>query len=378
MRDKILLVLYFFGLISLFLYSYTQVDLGLTLSRNPTINFLQKQFQFVGFFERPLSTYLYVSILILFSVLYIIFLRSAKKGHVTRKQFLLLIGSSALVLNFAYPAFSYDFFNYIFYGKIITFYHQNPYLRTALDFPKDPMLLFMHWTHNTYSYGPFWLMLTVPLSFIGHNIFTVNLFLFKSLMTTNFLGTVYFVHKFTKDKFKTLLFALSPLVIFESLVSSHLDIVMMFFAIWSFYLLTNKKYFLSIVLLILSIGIKFATFFLLPVYLYVLFKKGKVDWEKMITYSTVLMLLSVVASSFRTNFQPWYLLDVLPFAALSNKSFIRIPAVISSILIPLTYVPFLNLGNWDNPVPSILFYLNASVVVLCVLAILIKSRKIHL
>lgn len=378
MKDRILLALFIFGLISLFLYSYTQVDLGLTLSRNPAVNFLQKQFQFVGFFERPLSTYLYVSILTLFAVLYIIFLRSAKKGHLTRKQFLILILSSAIILNFAFPAFTYDVFNYIFDARILTFYHQNPYLHKALDYPGDSMLQFMHWTQRTYPYGPVWLGLTAPLSLIGKGLFVPTLFLFKGMMTVFFLGTVYFIQRISKDRLSVLLFALSPLVIFEALVSSHLDIVMMFFAVWSFFLLKQKVYLLSIFFLLFSIGIKFATVFLLPVYLYVLFKKGKVDWEKMVLYSAVLMLASVVASSFRTNFQPWYLLDVLPFAVLSKKSYVQIPVVISSILIPLTYFPFLNLGNWDKPVPMMLFYLNISVVVLCILSILIKSRKIHL
>src|SRR5581483_425659 len=327
MKDRILSALFIFGLISLFLYSYTQVDLGLTLSRNPAVNFLQKQFQFVGFFERPLSTYLYISILVLFSVLYIIFLRSAKKGHVTRKQFLLLIGSSAVILNFAYPAFTYDVFNYIFDARILTFYHQNPYLHKALDFPGDPMLQFMHWTQRTYPYGPVWLGLTAPLSVIGKGLFIPTLFLFKGMMTIFFLGTAYFIQRISKNKFSVLLFAISPLVIFESLVSSHLDIAMMFFAVWSFFLLKKRIYLLSIFFLLFSIGIKFATVFLLPVYLYVLFKRGKVDWEKMVTYSAVLMLASVIASSFRTNFQPWYLLDVIPFAALSSKFYIKTPII---------------------------------------------------
>lgn len=378
MKDKLLLVLYFFGLISLFLYSYTQVDLGLTLSRNPTINFLQKQFQFVGFFERPLSTYLFVTILILFSVLYIIFLRSAKKGHLTGKQFLLLIVSSAVILNFAFPAFTYDVFNYIFDARILTFYHQNPYIHKALDYQGDPMLQFMHWTQRTYPYGPVWLGLTAPLSVLGRGLFIPTLFLFKSFMTLLFLGTVYFIQRVSGNKLSTILFALSPLVITESLVSAHLDIAMMFFAVWSFFTLKQKMYPLSIILLFISIGVKFATVFLLPVYFYVLFNRKKLDWEKVNLYSTVLMLLSVVASSIRTNFQPWYLLDVLPFAVLSNKSYIRIPVVISSILIPLNYVPFLNLGNWNNPVPSILFYLNSFVILLCIVAFLLKSRKIHL
>ena len=42
--------------ICLFLYSYTQVDLNLTLSRASTVQTIQKAFQYIGFYNRPVST----------------------------------------------------------------------------------------------------------------------------------------------------------------------------------------------------------------------------------------------------------------------------------------------------------------------------------
>src|SRR3989344_6033381 len=100
-RDKLLFFLYSFALVSLFLFSYTQVDLNLTLSRSPFILNIQKFLQYIGFFQRPLATILFGSISILLFVLYIIFLRGAKKNHITKKEATFLIILTVVILTFS-------------------------------------------------------------------------------------------------------------------------------------------------------------------------------------------------------------------------------------------------------------------------------------
>ena len=238
---------FLFVIVCLFLYSFTQVDLSLTLSQVSIWQTIQKSFAQVGYFNRPLSTGLYVFILILMFAYYIYFLTQAYRKKIKIKDIGIVVCFSAVILAFSYNAFSYDLFNYIFDAKIITFYHENPYFQRALDYPLDPMLSFMHWTHRLYPYGPFWLVLTVPLSFIGMNVFLVTFFLFKFLVAGFYLGSVYLIYKINKkinkgyEAFNTILFALNPLVIIESLVSGHNDIAMIFFALLGIYLYIIKK-----------------------------------------------------------------------------------------------------------------------------------------
>lgn len=380
-RDKLLFFLYFFALVSLFLFSYTQVDLNLTLSKIPAILNAQRFLQYIGFFQRPLATLLFSLISVLLFVLYFIFLRAGVKDHIKIKEVSFLIILTAIILTLSFNAFSYDLFNYIFDAKIITHYHLNPYMHTALDFPGDPMLLFMHWTHRLYPYGPTWLLETVPLSFLGFGFFLSTLFLFKALATAGFLGTVYFISKILKkispanEKFGILFFALNPLVIIEGLVSGHNDISMMFFAMWAFYCLINKKYTASFLLLILSSGVKFATILLLPIFIYVFWKKGNVNWEKIFLYSIILMIFAVVIASVRTTFQPWYMLYVLSLVALVGKRYV-LPTIIISMLGVFYYVPFLYLGNWDNPIPAILFWSTTASIIVIITIIGSKYRKI--
>jgi hypothetical protein len=180
----------------------------------------------------------------------------------------------------SYNAFSYDLFNYIFDAKIVTFYNQNHYIHKALDFPGDPMLSFMRWTHRVYPYGPLWLALTVPVSFVGSQIFIITFFLFKFLMGGFFLLTVWSIGKIaTKLKLSNVLlpiaaFALNPFVLAESLVSAHNDIVMMGLGMFGVYFLLKRDYIKGGVLLIFSAGVKFVT--LVSAILYIilsLFKK---------------------------------------------------------------------------------------------------------
>ncbi len=367
-RFKILAIGYVIVAICLFFYSFTQVDLGLTLSQWSYWQVFQKFFQHIGYFDRPLSTGFYITIITLLFIFYGIFLYKAHKNILKEKSIWKLIFVISTILFFAYNAFSYDLFNYIFDAKIVTFYHQNPYQHRAFDYPGNPMLGFMHWTERTYPYGPVWLLATIPFSFSGFRLLLPTIMLFKGIEFVSFLGTVFFLEKILQKispqnvLFGTILFAFNPLVLIEGLVSAHNDMFMMFLGVFSLYLLIQKKYAFSFLTLLLSIGVKFATVFLIPIYGLIEFfilKKKKINYELIFLITTAIMILPVIFATLRITYQPWYLLYVLPFAALSvKKYFIVIPVFVMSLFSLFDYIPFLYTGNWNTPIPTILFYLH--------------------
>ena len=365
---------YLASVVGLFLYSFTQIDLGLTLSEVSIWQDAEGFFKNIGYFQRPLSSFLFTSIVFLLFTFYFLIIYAVHKKKISKSAIWLLIILTTIILNFSYNAFSYDLFNYIFDAKIVTHYGQNPYFHKALDFPGDPMLGFMHWTHRVFPYGPVWLGLTTPLSFLGLQFFLPTFFLFKTLMSLSFLGTAYFIGKILRkvnpndEVFGVAFFALNPLVIMESLVSSHNDIVMVFLAMQALYLLMTKKYVRSLIMLTLSVGIKFATALLIPVILivYLFQKKEKsIDWKKVFSAIAIIMIIPIILASVRTNFQPWYLLYFLPFASLvAKKYYFLIPSITISLFSSLQYLPFLYTGNWDRPIPTILFWMTTSSVIL--------------
>lgn len=361
MLKKLFLPLWIIGSSLLFFYSFTQVDLSLTLSKASIFQTVERGFQYVGWFNRPLSTYLYIAVFAFLFFLYIWTVKLVSQKKLARKTVWIAIFIISSILALSYNAFSYDFFNYIFDAKIVTFYHQNPYLFKALDFPGDPMLSFMHWTHRIYPYGPSWLMLTVPLSFIGSNIFILTFYLFKLMTALFFLLTVWSIERIGKIlKFENILlpvvaFAFNPFILSESLVSAHNDIVMMGLALYATSLILDKQTVRGSLVYILSAALKFATGFSFIGFLVLLVMRKT---KYLIEVSVILMIIAVLAASLRTNFQPWYLLLVMPFAVLlSAKSFVRYPVFILSIACVAYYIPYLYTGNWDNPIPLVLNYI---------------------
>ncbi len=375
MSKKFFLPLWITGALLLFFYSFTQVDLSLTLSKASIFQTIEKSFQYVGWFNRPVSTYLYIAVFAILFFLYLATIRLVSKNKLSRKKIWLAIFIVTGILTLSYNAFSYDLFNYVFDAKIVTFYHQNPYIHKALDFPNDPMLSFMRWTHRVYPYGPIWLGLTIPLSFVGANIFIVTVYLFKIMIASFFLLTVWSIERIGKTlKFENVLlpvvaFAFNPFVLSESLVSAHNDIVMMGLALYATSLLMDKKTVKGSVVYILSIGLKFATAFSFAGYiLLLLFKKTKYVIEA----SIILSIVAVIVASMRTNFQPWYLLYVVPFAVLLiGKRYARYPLYIFSTASVIYYIPFLYSGNWNDPIPMILNTIVIGATVLSIVTILI-------
>lgn len=365
---SLLLSFYFLSIAALFFYSYTQVDLSLTLSKASLYQTVEKGFQYIGYFQRPLSTNLYIIIIALLTTGYIWLLFVARKGRLSVAMFWKITLLCTIILTFSYNAFSYDLFNNIFDAKIITHYHQNPFIKTALDFPHDPMLSFMHWVQRPYPYGPIMLVFTVPLSYIGLQYFLPTFFLFKIVNGVLFLGIIYFLRKIIlivhkkEDTFTLVLFALNPLVLIEALVSAHNDIAMLFLALWGIYLLLKKKWLLAGVLILLSALTKQVSVFLFaPVFVYMIseifFKKHFLSLQKFLWFCVFAMTAGLFYVLTQREFQPWYLLWILPFLVLVQQSKLLISFIIGiSVGALLRYVPFLYLGNWDGIAIPIRFW----------------------
>jgi hypothetical protein len=357
----------------------------LTLSRVSIWQKIEKAFMYLGYFQRPLSAAVYLFILGLLFVFYFLILGIAKKGKLKKKYLWRLIILTVVILFLSYPAFSHDIFNYIFDAKIVAFYNQNPYQVKPLDFPDDPMTRFMHWTHRPSVYPPLWIGLSILPFVLGFGIFLFQLLAFKALMVGFYLGTIWLIWRISavvepKEKILNVaLFAFNPLVLAESLVSAHNDGVMIFFALAAFYLLLKRKLVFSLLSWLFSIGIKYITVVLLPVFALAAWEQirvKKVDYQKLIIGAILFIFLAILVTTYRIGFQPWYLLWVLPFLALKAKErfYLWLPIGLSVGSL-LRYAPFLYFGHWDPPVPTIKLWLTVLPVALGFLIFLFGKEK---
>ena len=347
---KIFLILYSLFLLFLTIFSYTFVD--------PNLIYLKSVYTGFAFDKRVFAGIFYILFIFLFFIFHISFFILAKKNKLTFNNLKFLIFTTTGILFLSYPAMlSFDIFNYIATAKVLYLYHENPYIIMPIEFVGDPMLLFMHAANKTALYGVSWLLLTSIPYVLGIGNFILTLFSFKLFVSFFYLGAILLIWKISKNKFSVILFALNPLVIIETLVSGHNDIVMMFLVLFSFFLVMKKKIWLAILFFISSIFIKYATLFLIPVFLYLLWKvyvKEKIAWDKIYLISFLLMFLAFISAPIREEIYPWYAIWFLTFVFLiPERKIIIYTSLAFSFSLLLRYIPFMLLGTYFDPTPQI-------------------------
>ncbi len=373
MKFQILRLSYVIASIVLFLYSYTQVDLSLTLSSAGLVQTIQKAFQHVGFYQRPLSTALFVGVIGLWFILYLLAIRAVDKGYVGLSSLWNIVSVITALLVFSYPAFSYDLFNYVFTAKTVLVYHKNPYEVIPLQFAGiDPLIAVMRWTHLPSAYTPVWIGLTLPAYLLGFGKFLLVVWNLKLLVAAFYLMAVRGVQKIletvepTKVGLGMAIFALNPLVVIESLVSAHNDVAMMAIAVWTILFFCQKKHFVSWLTLALSVAIKLMTVTLVPVLF--LARRKAVDWR---TWSSAAILLGFFVVLSRREPLPWYGVWFMPFVALlPSKRWLAIVAGSYCLALLLRYAPYLYFGNWNAPVPILKWWVSVVPVVLGVMIVI--------
>src|SRR5579872_3286858 len=240
-------------------FSYLFIDPGLFYLRSIFTNFFQ--------LDRISTTILFCLFLVISFGFYAYCLRFVSTGKLLLKEVIILLAVTIGILLFSYPAMvSFDIFNYIATAKVSFFYHENPYLIMPIEFPGDPLLLFMHAANKTALYAPIWILLTAIPYLAGFGNFLVTLFFFKVFVVLFFTATLFLMWRMGKSVKQLVWFGLNPLVIFEVVVGGHNDIVMLFFLLLTVFLLYKSQKGKSIVFFILSIGIKYATLILTPLF----------------------------------------------------------------------------------------------------------------
>lgn len=339
---NLLLLSYFIFLLLITFFSYLFVD--------PNLLYLRTVYSGFVFDNRFLTSALFAILAFVFFGFYFVFIFLFKKGEILEKDLKIAIAISFAVLFFSYPAMlSFDIFNYFATAKILFFYRENPFVMMPIEFTGDPLLLFMHAANKVALYGPFWIALTGISYSLSFGNFLIALFTFKLLAALFYLATLFIISKISKSILPVFLFGLNPLVLIETLVSGHNDIVMIFLALFSFFLLSKRKLSLSILFFVLSILIKYATLFLLPVFLFVFWKSIRekpVEWEKVFYISSFSMLLLFLLSPLREEIYPWYALWFLPFSFLvPNRKLLLYISIALSFGLLFRYVPFMLSGT---------------------------------
>ena len=140
-------------------------------------------------------------------------------------------------------------------------------------------------------------------------------------------------------------YAINPLILIESLVSPHNEVVMLTLVLLSIYLLVLSKKFFSLILLALSVSIKYFSVVLLPIYLLV----GSDNWGQIFKAGFYLWLFSLIPAVILREPYSWYIVPVIGLAALCQSSkFIPKFSLALSAATLLRYWPFIYLGEYSS------------------------------
>lgn len=326
----------------LVLFSYLFIDKNFLY-----LNFLYNNFSS----HRLLLTVIYLLFLVILFTFYYYLARRTENRKINMDTVKKIMAITSSILLLSYPAMlSYDIFSYIAYAKVFTVYHENPYIIMPYQFLHDPILQFTRYANLTLQYGPSWLFLSVIPYVLGFNHYLLILFNFKLLAVLFYLGTAYLIFRLSNKLLSVVLFALNPLVLLQILVSGHNDIVMMFFAILSYFLVQKKHYFLALLTLLISIGVKFITVLLIPIILYAIYqqmKKKSINWPHLYLYSGILMTVAFLLSFIHREIYPWYVVWMLVFSVLipERKLFFYMTIALSITML-LTDIPDMLMGTY--------------------------------
>lgn len=346
--NLVLLIGYSALLFGFSIFSYAFVD--------PNLFPLKKFYTGFTSANRDITTFLYILFITLFYLFYLIFLFKTRKTTPDTTFLKKLVPITIAILLFSYPAMlSYDIFNYMITAKVTFLYKENPYIVMPIEFLSDPNLVFTRAANKIALYGPSWILLTlIPFSLGLQNIIA-TIFSFKLFITAFYIATVWLLWKLSRNTNSLALFVLNPLVIIETLVSAHNDIVMMFFALLAFYFTKKRNIFIGLIMLFVSILIKYATIILLPVFLYAAYNAWqgrKISWDNVYLWAAISMFVVFLTAPLREEIYPWYVIWVLTFVSLiSQKKFLLSFTIALSFGALLRYLPVLYTGSYFGITP---------------------------
>ncbi|MCR4325017.1 MAG: hypothetical protein NUV69_05010 [Candidatus Curtissbacteria bacterium] len=349
------------------IFSYSYVDLNLTLSQNPLALSIISTLQQLGYFNRQSATFIFIFSITTVFCFFAYNLWLFKKGKISANYLKVATIGNTIILIFAYPFLSSDIFNYMFDAKIITQYHANPYTHKPLDFPSDEWIRFMRWVHRYSPYGPLWLVMSTIPSILGFGKFITTLFAFKISIGIFHLVNSYLIYrilKITNPKallLGTAFYAMNPLFLIEGVANGHNDLILATFLLASIFLFTSKRYSLSLITLLAGALVKYIPILNLPWLIWAKLTKQK-NVEKLIFLNLLTMIAFTIifsttkistpfvsSGATQVQFQPWYLFWTVPYVSLLAKKELILAAFIVCYGAMLRYLPFLYYGDWSQP-----------------------------
>ena len=268
------------------------------------------------FFAYKVSRIDFFEIVVLYSVLFVLFFRI----YSTQKNNFLVLASTALffraIFIVATPTLSQDFYRFIWDGRILL-QGINPYLFTPESFIEKSIFPIaqaeeLHKemgqlsANNYTNYPPInQLCFAIANLFSSRNILGSIIFMRLQLILAD-IGILYFgkklLEKLNLPVSTLFLYMLNPFIIIELTGNLHYENVMLFFLIWSIYLLHTNKWKWAAVVFALSISVKLIPLLFLPLFFQQFKFKKLIVFYFIVLATTALLFVPFFNQSFIHNY----------------------------------------------------------------------------
>lgn len=216
---------------------------------------------------------------------------------------------SRLIFIFSIPNLSQDFYRFIWDGRLIA-NGLNPYLSlpevfiSQNNFPVNQakeLYLGMgelNGSHYT-NYPPLNQFCFYIASLMSNNGILGSVIVMRIIIILSDIGILYFGKKLLEDLnlpvYTIFWYILNPFIIIELTGNLHFEAVMLFFLVWSLYLIHKKKWIWAAILFAFSISIKLIPLIFLPI-LYQWFVKdnNRIGTRNIIGFYTIIFLTTIL------------------------------------------------------------------------------------
>ncbi len=257
-----------------------------------------------------------------------LFFLSWKLLQLEKNNFWFLSGAAflfRLIFIGALPNLSQDFYRFIWDGRMLVAYW-NPYLYLPGNLIKEgtaPIAQALELyagmgelnAGNFTNYPPLNQLIFATAGLFAGKSILVSVIVLRLIIIAADLGTLYFGKKLLENldlpAGRIFLYILNPFVIIELTGNLHFEGVMLFFLIWSLYLLHKKKWILSAVVFAASVSMKLIPLIFLPLLLRYFTSENyqnRFNFGKLILYYLVVVVfvilsfLPFLSSSLISNF----------------------------------------------------------------------------
>jgi hypothetical protein len=160
------------------------------------------------------------------------------------------------------PVVTGDLFHYALFGRMVSHYGLNPYVTPATALRGDPLWPYASWNFLTTHYGPSFTVLSAAVTWLARGSVLWTAIAFKALAALMNLASCWLVRdisaRWEQDEGLRAftLYALNPLVLFETAGMGHNEAVVVAFALTGISLAVRGHPWAALVALLLSADVK--------------------------------------------------------------------------------------------------------------------------